>query len=418
MRPGLWIGGLAAALLMAATPAPACRLALLLALDVSASVDEREYLLQRDGLAAALVAPEVEAAFLSSPVPVALAAYEWSGRYNQATVLEWRLIHARDDLFEAARTVASATRSETEFPTAMGYALGHAATLFARAPPKSSPKSASGLSSASSIIAAGMTGIRLSAGSGPGGAAACATTGPLPRSAGSMVTRKSRVAAPPEFEAVTVILSPEISRSVGTRTRPVADSISAPPHDGEPQIRAGKSLRRGHRLLPGAFVEDLVEQFAPHLWWRMGNEERRGLGQPQTGRVRCAEEAGQVRAIILGARQIAGPGRAGDRDTVAPPLQGHVPHPAAPETGNHGDRPADLARPRQQGGGHQDRQQRDLRRRRSGGGLSVGRGRGPGAVGDKTVANADIVEFPFRTGVLKTPATISQRNAGFPLGRA
>lgn len=134
MRRGWRIGGLAAALLMAATPAPACRLALLLALDVSASVDEREYLLQRDGLAAALVAPEVEAAFLSSPVPVALAAYEWSGRYNQATVLEWRLIHARDDLFEAARTVAGATRSETEFPTAMGYALGHAATLFARAP--------------------------------------------------------------------------------------------------------------------------------------------------------------------------------------------------------------------------------------------------------------------------------------------
>ncbi|MGB2892021.1 MAG: DUF1194 domain-containing protein, partial [Albidovulum sp.] len=50
--------------LLAAGPAAAeCRLALLLALDISASVDEREDALQRGGLARALLAPAVQDAF-------------------------------------------------------------------------------------------------------------------------------------------------------------------------------------------------------------------------------------------------------------------------------------------------------------------------------------------------------------------
>ncbi|RZW10451.1 MAG: DUF1194 domain-containing protein [Rhodobacteraceae bacterium] len=114
-------------------PAVACRLALLLALDVSSSVDPAEYELQRSGLAAALLAPEVESAFLNG-VPVALAAYEWSGRYNQATVLDWRLIAGRADLLAASERIATTRRSETEHPTAIGYALGHAASFFSHAP--------------------------------------------------------------------------------------------------------------------------------------------------------------------------------------------------------------------------------------------------------------------------------------------
>ena len=98
------------------------------------SVDEREYLLQRNGLAAALIAPEVVEAFLVSPEPVAIAAYEWSGRYNQHLVLDWSLIGSAEDLLTASRRVAQASRSQDEFPTAMGYALGHAAQLFRSAP--------------------------------------------------------------------------------------------------------------------------------------------------------------------------------------------------------------------------------------------------------------------------------------------
>ncbi|MEO0390928.1 MAG: DUF1194 domain-containing protein [Pseudomonadota bacterium] len=127
----LW---LAAALAGVAAPAQACRLALLLAIDVSSSVDAAEDALQRGGLVAALTAPEVEAAFFASDDPVALAVYEWSGRYNQEVILDWVLIRSRAALLFAAEQVASSVRSHNEFPTAMGYALGFGAGMFERAP--------------------------------------------------------------------------------------------------------------------------------------------------------------------------------------------------------------------------------------------------------------------------------------------
>lgn len=128
--------GLAATLGLAA-PANAqdhCRLALLLALDVSASVDANEYALQQSGLAAALISPQVRQGFFNGPGPVALAIYEWSGRFQQDTVLDWTLIETEADLVRAAEIVASTTRRTTDFPTAIGYAIGHAASMFARAP--------------------------------------------------------------------------------------------------------------------------------------------------------------------------------------------------------------------------------------------------------------------------------------------
>lgn len=114
-------------------PASACRLALLLALDVSSSVDAREDRLQRDGLAWALRQEDVRAAFLAGG-PVALAVYEWSGKERQHPVLGWRLVGSDGALAEAAAAIAASRRIETEFPTALGYALGHAAGQFRRAP--------------------------------------------------------------------------------------------------------------------------------------------------------------------------------------------------------------------------------------------------------------------------------------------
>jgi|TARA_B110000908_G_scaffold92139_1_gene109209 hypothetical protein len=111
-----------------------CRLALLLAIDVSSSVDETEDQLQRGGLVAALTAPEVTAAFFASDTPVALAVYEWSGRYNQVVILDWTLINSPENLVEVAEVVAASTRSHNDFPTAMGYALGFGAGMLERAP--------------------------------------------------------------------------------------------------------------------------------------------------------------------------------------------------------------------------------------------------------------------------------------------
>ncbi|MDV4145415.1 MULTISPECIES: DUF1194 domain-containing protein [Shimia] len=132
-RLGYAAAGLA---LLAAGPARAveCRLALLLALDVSSSVNATEDALQRRGLARALLSPDVERAFFIAPQHVALAVYEWSGRYNQKILLNWTLIESPAALYEAAATLASSERSTTKFPTALGYALGYGATMFQSAP--------------------------------------------------------------------------------------------------------------------------------------------------------------------------------------------------------------------------------------------------------------------------------------------
>lgn len=129
-----WIG--AAAFSLAALPAYAveCRLALALAVDISSSVDATEDRLQRSGIVAALTSPEVEAAFFASDLPVALAVYEWSGRYNQEVILDWMMIDNRSALVQAAETVAASKRSHNDFPTAMGYALGFGAQLLKRSP--------------------------------------------------------------------------------------------------------------------------------------------------------------------------------------------------------------------------------------------------------------------------------------------
>lgn len=122
----------ALAAILAAAPAGAeCRLALLLALDVSASVDAREDALQRGGLASALIAASVQDAFLADPArPVWLAAFEWSGPRSQAGLLPWLEVATAGDLELAARAIAASERSRDDMPTAIGNAIGHAATVF------------------------------------------------------------------------------------------------------------------------------------------------------------------------------------------------------------------------------------------------------------------------------------------------
>ena len=125
----------ALALLSLAAPAEAgCRLALLLALDVSSSVDQYEDGLQRQGLAAALMAPEVQTAFFGLADPVALAAFEWSGRYNQEILLNWTPIESPEILSQVAAQISGSRRSHNEFPTALGHALAFGSQMLAEAP--------------------------------------------------------------------------------------------------------------------------------------------------------------------------------------------------------------------------------------------------------------------------------------------
>jgi hypothetical protein len=130
----------AATILSLASPAAAqeCRLALVLALDVSGSVDPREDRLQREGLAAALRAPEVVRAFLAGD-PVALHVFEWAGERAQAALLaDWHLIENEQHLAVVATAIARTEPTPflfTEDGTALGAALMHAADVLADAPP-------------------------------------------------------------------------------------------------------------------------------------------------------------------------------------------------------------------------------------------------------------------------------------------
>jgi hypothetical protein len=114
--------------------AAACRLALVLAMDVSSSVSAQEDALQRSGLSTALMAPQVQAALFATDDPVALAVFEWSGRYNQLVLQDWILIDSLSTLAGVANRIATTPRSHDDFPTALGYALGYAATMLRRAP--------------------------------------------------------------------------------------------------------------------------------------------------------------------------------------------------------------------------------------------------------------------------------------------
>ncbi|MBV7394625.1 DUF1194 domain-containing protein [Mameliella sediminis] len=127
MRRGLW---LAALLCWGGLADAACRQALALGLDVSGSVDAREYRLQLDGLASALEDPEVLAALLVMPeTPVAIAVFEWSGPGSQRVVAPWRVLQGPADVAELASRLRATLRGEMGQSTAIGSAKVFGAAL-------------------------------------------------------------------------------------------------------------------------------------------------------------------------------------------------------------------------------------------------------------------------------------------------
>lgn len=89
----LWLTGAAGT---AAGQSPTVDLELLLAVDVSPSVDSHEADQQRQGYLAALAAPEVIAAIESGPLGrIAVTYVEWAGSAFQRRVVSWRILHDR-----------------------------------------------------------------------------------------------------------------------------------------------------------------------------------------------------------------------------------------------------------------------------------------------------------------------------------
>lgn len=107
-----------------------CRQALALGLDVSGSVDDDEYRLQLDGLAAALLNPEVEDAFLAMPsAPIELAIYEWSGLNQQRLIVDWTTVRDGPVLKQIATRLRGTFGSYTDPSTAIGSAMVFGAGL-------------------------------------------------------------------------------------------------------------------------------------------------------------------------------------------------------------------------------------------------------------------------------------------------
>lgn len=122
-------------MLLAAVPASAeCRLALALAMDVSRSVDSRDYAIQRKGLLAALMDPGIRAAILEPDDHVALAIYEWSSRHDQWMVMGWTEIMGVEDLDRFTAGLSSHDRNSRGNLTALGAAVDFGFDLLMAAP--------------------------------------------------------------------------------------------------------------------------------------------------------------------------------------------------------------------------------------------------------------------------------------------
>ncbi|MBM1556434.1 DUF1194 domain-containing protein [Sulfitobacter mediterraneus] len=122
-------GLIALALALATTSATAsCRQALALGLDVSGSVDAKEYRAQLDGLASALNDAEVRSKILEMPsAPVRLLVYEWSGPGDQHVLLPWTTIDQSAALDIAIETLRQTRRRDATPGTALGVAMTYGA---------------------------------------------------------------------------------------------------------------------------------------------------------------------------------------------------------------------------------------------------------------------------------------------------
>lgn len=124
---------LALCALLAAPPAVGqCRQALAIGLDVSASVDRREFALQAGGLALALEDPAIREAMIGTPGrPFMLAVFDWSGSQDQRLVIPWTAITGGSTLDDVALRLRAMPGPRGSRMTAVGAAMAYGDRLLA-----------------------------------------------------------------------------------------------------------------------------------------------------------------------------------------------------------------------------------------------------------------------------------------------
>jgi hypothetical protein len=121
------------AALLTAPPASAAALALVLALDVSASVTADSYVLQRDGIARAFANPRLLDAISAVPGGVEVLVLEWSDPDRITVTVDWQRIEDAHSAAAFAAAVRASTRTSSGL-TAIGPALLAAASEFDHLP--------------------------------------------------------------------------------------------------------------------------------------------------------------------------------------------------------------------------------------------------------------------------------------------
>jgi Ca-activated chloride channel homolog len=120
-------------LMLEVASAQGAALALVLAIDVSASVTADSYVLQQDGIARAFTSPRLAEAISAAPGGIEVLVLEWSDPDKIAVTVDWTRV-ADTGSADAFAAAVRATRRSSAGITAVGPALLAAAATFDHLP--------------------------------------------------------------------------------------------------------------------------------------------------------------------------------------------------------------------------------------------------------------------------------------------
>jgi hypothetical protein len=110
-------------------------LALVLAVDCSYSVDEREFRLQMEGMGLALKQPDVRRAMRSGDRGrIAVAVFQWSNASNRQLVVPWTVLAGGQETIELGDQIMRLPRSLAQGGTSISSALLFADALLIKGP--------------------------------------------------------------------------------------------------------------------------------------------------------------------------------------------------------------------------------------------------------------------------------------------
>lgn len=123
-------------LLAALSPgaALACALELILAVDVSGSINVDEFALQTEGTASAFEDPQLAEAIINQPGGVWVTYTQWSGATRQRQVTGWHHLTDPGSMAEFATAIRRGGRVWRNYSTAIGEALFHVMKVGETAP--------------------------------------------------------------------------------------------------------------------------------------------------------------------------------------------------------------------------------------------------------------------------------------------